>query len=51
MSVDVSEVGRVTVAVEVVDKFLSRHSLELRVEARLGGEVGVVRQSSPGGAR
>ena len=42
----VSEVGRAAVAVEVGDEFLGKYSHELRVEARLGGEVGVVRQRS-----
>ena len=47
----VSEVGRAAVAVEVGDEFLGRHSLELRVEAWLGGEVGVIHRRSSGGAR
>jgi hypothetical protein len=41
----------VAVAIEVGDEFLGRHSLELGVEAGLGGEVGVVYRRSSGGAR
>jgi hypothetical protein len=37
------------VAVKVGDEFLGRHSHKLRVQARLGGEVGVIRQSSSDG--
>jgi hypothetical protein len=33
----------VAVTVEVGDEFLVRHSHELEVEARLRGEVGIVR--------
>ena len=46
----VSEVSRAAVAVEVGDKFLGKYSHELRVEARLGGEVGVVCQRSSMGS-
>jgi hypothetical protein len=35
----------VAVAIEVGDEFLVRHSHELKVEARLGGEVGDVHRS------
>jgi hypothetical protein len=35
----------------VGDEFRGRHSLELGVEARLGGKVGVVHRRSSGEAR